>query len=274
MKKAILFLAVFLTSQLTTHAWLGVEVPKDDKVLTNYGSSKQDSINGEAFNVFVWNIYKAKKEGWDSQFKSVIKDYDLFLLQEMLTTENVLNIFSHTEGVSFTGATSFMYKKDGKRTGVATGSKVEPTWQKFLRSKKREPVLSTPKITLFTKYPIKNSEKELLVVNIHAINFVSSLSLHSQLQDAADIIKKHNGPSVFAGDFNTWTLEKQLFLKKITKEVGMKEVEFKNDTRKKMFGFILDFIFVKNLQVLDSQVHNDLYSSDHKAISAQLKMIK
>ena len=54
--------------------------------------------------------------------------------------------------------------------------------------------------------------------------------------------------------------------------MGFSEVTFKNDTRKKMFGWILDFIFVKDLEILSSKVHDELDGSDHKAISAKLKL--
>ncbi|PIK16495.1 endonuclease/exonuclease/phosphatase family protein [Halobacteriovorax sp. JY17] len=274
MKILALGLLLFINFQNSANAWLGVEVPEDDNVIKPFGHSKKTEIEKETIDVFVWNIYKANKENWKEQFTAQTPSFDFFLLQEMLTIPLVEEIFNNTEEANFTTATSFIYKKNSQRTGVATGAKYSPSWKKFLRSKKREPILSTPKITLFTKYPIKGSSEELLIVNIHAINFVSSFTLHSQLKDAADIIKEHNGPSVFAGDFNTWTLEKQIFLKKITKEVGMTEVTFKNDDRKKMFGWILDFIFVKGLEIVDSKVHSDLDGSDHKAISVKLKFIK
>ena len=109
------------------------------------------------------------------------------------------------------------------------------------------------------------------MVNIHAINFVTSSALHSQLMDAAEVIKSHSGPAIFAGDFNTWTFEKQSFLRELTQKLGFQEVTFENDTRKKMFGWILDFIFVRELEVVSSKVHDDLDGSDHKAISAKLK---
>ncbi|WP_372653982.1 endonuclease/exonuclease/phosphatase family protein [Halobacteriovorax sp.] len=274
MKLNILLIITTLCVALNANAWLGVQVPKDSNVIKIFGSASKTEIDKETVNLFVWNMYKANKESWKYQFKSQIPYYDFFLLQEMLTKPEVVDIFSNTESLDFITATSFIYKKSGERTGVATGSKYSPSWSKFLRSQKREPILSTPKMTLFTKYSISGSDEELLIVNIHAINFVSSQALRSQLQDVSIVIKSHYGPVVFAGDFNTWTNEKQGFLKEITEELGMEEVTFKNDTRKKMFGFILDFIFVRDIKVLSSNVHDDLNGSDHNAISVKLKFIK
>ncbi len=274
MKFNILVIIALLCTTPNANAWLGVQVPEDENVLKSFGSAKSTIIEKETINLFVWNMYKGNKESWKYQFKSQVPYYDFFLLQEMLTTPEVLDIFSNTENLDFTTATSFLYTKNNQRTGVATGSKYHPNWKKFLRSKKREPVLLTPKMTLFTKYSISGSDNELLVVNIHAINFVSSTALQSQLLDASEIIKSHQGPVIFAGDFNTWTPEKQKFLREITEDSGMTEVTFKNDTRIKMFGFILDFIFVRDLEILDSNVHEDLNGSDHNAISAKLKILK
>lgn len=269
-----LLLTLLLFTSNNAYAWLGVHVPKDENVIKSFGTSTKLEIDKSTINIFVWNMYKANKENWKYQFKSQIPYYDIFLLQEMLTKPEVVDIFSNTEGINFTSATSFIYKKNNERTGVATGSKYHPSWSKFMRSEKREPILSTPKVTLFTKYPIKGNSEDLLIVNIHAINFVSSNSLRSQLEDATKIIHSHEGPVVFAGDFNTWTPEKQEFLKEITTTAGMTEVTFKEDTRKKMFGFILDFIFVRDIEILDSNVHDDLNGSDHSAISVKLKFIK
>lgn len=273
--KFILFsFFLYFSMLLNTSAWPGIVVPKDDNVFKSFGKFEHDEIDKDIIDVFVWNIYKAKKKNWRPQFQTQVEKYDFFLFQEMLTNPLISDVFSNTEHLGFTTATSFIYSKNEQRTGVATGAKYTPSWKKFLRSKKREPILSTPKITLFTKYPIKGSNKELLIVNIHAINFVTSASLNSQLTDASKVISSHDGPTIFAGDFNTWTFEKQSFLKKITKDIGMEEVTFKNDQRTKMFGWILDFIFVKNLKIIDSKVHIDLDGSDHKAISAKLKLIK
>ena len=274
MKIFAISILLFFNFQSSVNAWLGVQVPEDHDVIKSFGSSVKDEIEKDIIDIFVWNIYKAKKQNWKTQFEGQVSAYDFFLLQEMVTNPLIKSVFTSSEEVNYATATSFFYKKNMQRTGVATGSKYQPSSTSFLRSQNREPILLTPKITLFTKYPIKGHNKELLVVNIHAINFVSSNTLHSQLKDAADVIQEHDGPSIFAGDFNTWTSEKQSFLKKVTSEAGMSEVTFENDTRKKMFGWILDFIFVKGLEVLDSKVHDSLEASDHKAISAKLKLIK
>ncbi|OUR96361.1 hypothetical protein A9Q84_08375 [Halobacteriovorax marinus] len=266
-----MFFYLLIFSSTSLLAWPGIYVPKDSQVLKHFGQTKLNEIDGDEINLFVWNIYKAEYVQWFEQYESQLDKFDLFLIQEMLTKPELIDIFSSNDSISYETATSFVFKKSGFHTGIATGSKVKTSWKRYLRSKKREPIVGTPKLTLFTKYPIKNSERELMVVNIHAINFVPSFSLYSQLNDAAKIIKDHDGPAIFAGDFNTWTLEKQVFLRKITQKLGFKEVLFKNDTRKRMLGWILDFIFVRDLEVIDSKVHDELDGSDHKAISAKLR---
>ena len=273
MTKIILLTILFSLISSATLAWPGILIPKENEVLSKFGENSTKELNPENINLFVWNIYKADYYQWEDQYTSQLPKFDIFMIQEVLTKPVVTNIFNSKLGIEYQSATSFIYKKTGFSTGIATGSYTKATWTHYLRSKKLEPIVGTPKLTLFTKYKLKNTDKELLVVNIHAINFVTSFALHSQLKDASKIIKKHNGPAIFAGDFNTWTYEKQSFLRKLTQNMRFKEVTFKNDTRKKMFGWILDFIFVKDLEVISSNVHDELDGSDHKAISASLKYI-
>ena len=232
MKVFALSILLFFNLQNSAQAWLGVQVPEDHNVIKSFGSSEKEEIEKEVIDIFVWNIYKAKKKNWKDQFRGQVSNYDFFLLQEMVTNPLIKSVFTDTRSVNFTTATSFIYKKNLQRTGVATGSKYLPAAQSFLRSQNREPILLTPKITLFTKYPIKGTDKELLVVNIHAINFVSSTTLHSQLKDAADVIKEHNGPSIFAGDFNTWTQTKINNLNAVMKKLGFNKVNFSNPRSK------------------------------------------
>lgn len=270
-----IFSLTILVSLLSSSivAWPGLLIPKDNEVLSRYGHSSKSELDPTNINLFVWNIYKADYYQWEEQYTSQISKFDIFMIQEVLTKPVVTDVLNAKFGIQYQSATSFVYKKTGFATGIATGSSANTTWRYYLRSKKLEPFIGTPKLTLFTKYKLKNSNKELMVVNIHAINFVTSLALHSQLKDAASIIKTHSGPVIFAGDFNTWTYEKQSFLRKLTQKLGFKEVTFQNDTRKKMFGWILDFIFVKDLEIISSNVHDELDGSDHKAISASLKYI-
>jgi endonuclease/exonuclease/phosphatase (EEP) superfamily protein YafD len=269
--KKIVYTLLFIFITNSAFAWPGLYVPKKSEVLSKYGRSFKTELDPNKIDLFVWNIYKAEYYQWEDQYLSQLDKFDLFLIQEVLTKPVVVDALNSNHGIRYINATSFIYKKSGFSTGLSTGSKVKENWRHFLRSRRLEPIVGTPKLTLFTKYPIKGTEKELLVVNIHAINFVPSSALRSQLSDAAKIIKAHEGPAIFAGDFNTWTFEKQSFLRRLTTKLGFKEVTFKNDTRKKMFGWILDFIFVKDLEVLSSKVHDDLDGSDHKAISAGLK---
>ena len=60
-----------------------------------------------------------------------------------------------------------------------------------------------------TNYALPNQQL-LLSVNLHAINFTLGISdLKQQLDDAADIMRHHTGPIIFAGDLNTWSDERQ-----------------------------------------------------------------
>jgi endonuclease/exonuclease/phosphatase (EEP) superfamily protein YafD len=83
---------------------------------------------------------------------------------------------------------------------------------------------------------------------------------------------KHDGPVIFAGDFNTNMPAKVKFLMKMTGALGMQSLEFKNDARMKTLGQIIDYIFVRGLHPKDSSVLGHLKSSDHKAMMAELAL--
>ena len=46
----------------------------------------------------------------------------------------------------------------------------------------------------------------------------------------------------------------------------MKEAEFNPDIRTKRFGYFLDYVFYKGLNVKKTKVFNNIISSDHKAL--------
>lgn len=168
-------------------------------------------------------------------------------------------------------AVSFIDTKVNVATGVSTASRIPPIDISYQRSHHREPLIDTPKMIIQTKYELEGLEESLLLLNIHAINFVSAQKLEHQLLATTEVIKEHQGPIVFAGDFNTWSKKRIRLLKSFFSSHQFTEISFSNgNQRTKVFGNIIDYIFVKGLRAHESTIYDHLNSSDHKALSVNL----
>ncbi|MCF8059486.1 MAG: endonuclease/exonuclease/phosphatase family protein [Bacteriovoracaceae bacterium] len=267
---AILF-AVFLSSHnIEASRFL---IPKDNNVIEviNQVESIDYIIPRDDIKVFVWNMYKGGKETWPEDFKRLIHGKDILLLQEVLTVPQMTQEIMKDVGRTYYLATSFIDKKRNfARTGVATASQYEPVRVGWQRSYYREPVIKTPKMVGVVEYDLSGTDKNLLTLNIHAINFVSTRKLKHMVKAALDEASRHDGPVVFGGDFNTWSKKKLRMLSSLMSSYGYKEVAFSQDGRMKTFGNILDHIYVRDLKVKKSVVYNSVEGSDHKAMEVHL----
>lgn len=196
------------------------------------------------------------------------------MIQEAVTTEMepfyALDGFRYDFGVSF----AFRWNRD-KQSGTLLGSKVAPLETWIARTEDVEPVVRTPKVLTMGTYPIEGSEHPLLLINIHGVNMTNQRAFERHLELSLDQIGDHQGPVVFAGDFNTRTQNRLAFMReRLIEQAGFSEVEFRNDERMRAFltGHILDFIFVRGLDVVDAEVLGQLESSDHKAMLVEVRV--
>lgn len=249
------------------------KIPKNKNVIRTYntGTPSGKLSQSDEFKIVVWNMYKGENKSWESDFKNLASDANLVIAQEMRLDGRMQNVFENFGDFEYATATSFyLYKKT--RTGVATISDTVSTSKKFIRSKNKEPVVLTPKVVLITKYPLANGE-ELLVANIHAINFVSAQKLRRQVDTIAREIRNHKGPAIFAGDFNTWTNKKLSYVRTINKMVGLTEVEFTGkDDRMTFMGNKLDYIFYRGLTLNTAKVLGEIQGADHKPLVATFSL--
>lgn len=249
-------------------------IPNDNEVISRLGGMGSPKSHLERqFNVLIWNVYKAKIEGWEDDYEILSSKTDLQLLQEGFLNSRMSRVFNQDKESTYVMATAWYDKKRGNtKSGILTGSNAKPISTQWQRSYYKEPILRTPKMALFTKYKVKGTEKLLLVVNIHGINFVTAGKLAHMIRSAATVVDKHDGPVLFAGDFNTWTGKKLGLMNTILKAVGMEQVSFNPDLRKKMFGIFLDHVWVRDLEVIDAEVYGDIMSSDHKPMKITLSL--
>lgn len=251
-------------------------IPPLEKSHHTFGQASSESLNPESMKIFVWNIYKAKKDNYHEDFTHYGQGYDIFMIQEAMTTPDVMSSKLSKEGFRWDFGVSFGYRKNPeKETGTMLGSHVEPTRAWMARTKDNEPIVKTPKALTMAIYPIKGQEHGLMVINIHGLNLTSQKPFERHLLQAMDQVQNHRGPLVFAGDFNTRTKDRLEFMRDLLIEKwGMTELSFRNDERMRSFGtgHIIDFVFARGLQIVDSEVLGSLESSDHKAMLFEAKI--
>jgi len=271
---ALVFLLIMGWS-FPTYAGLWFTIPPIEKSIIEMGTYSKSGLIPQNIKVLIWNIYKGKKESFERDYSYLSGDSDLILIQEVLTSNKIKILLEDGPLHGFKMATSFVYKKSKLKTGVAIGSKVAPSFFDFKRSKGRELIGHTPKVVAIAKFDIEGTEKKLLVVNIHALNSVSSKSHAKQLWATEGIIREHEGPVLFAGDFNTWTKKKTKTLKSYMQLLGLQEVIFDNGNERMkapITGRILDYVFVREISIIHAHVWGELDGSDHKALSLTLSI--
>ncbi|CAK8744367.1 hypothetical protein SODG_007459 [Sodalis praecaptivus] len=199
--------------------------------------------------VMVWNIYKQQRANWLSVLQGFGKDAQLVLLQEAQTTPELVR-FATSHYLAADQVPALIFPQHP--SGVMTLSAAHPVYCCPLRE--REPLLRLAKSALVTVYPIYNGQL-LMVVNIHAVNFSLGIDVYSkQLDPIGEQIRNHSGPVIMAGDFNAWSRQRMLALYRFAERMGLGEVRFVDDQRKRAFGRPLDFVFYRDMNVCEASV--------------------
>lgn len=245
-------------------------IPDHADVLTSFGAPAEPAIY-RAFSVLVWNIHKAKKTGWATDFPRLTLGKDLVLLQEVFLRPAMLRMLLQSPGLRWDLAAGFTRRLHDIDVGVMTGSRAEPTDLFFLRSPFHEPVVRLPKMAIGTRYRLAQCERELLVLNVHAINFVRINKFKHQMRQLEKEIDAHDGPVLLAGDFNTWLASRTAFLQDMTANLCMDLAIFEPDRRSRCLGRALDHVFVKGLKIVSASCHYDILSSDHQPLELVLE---
>ncbi|OCG59068.1 endonuclease/exonuclease/phosphatase family protein [Gilliamella sp. Fer4-1] len=224
-------------------------------------------IDQTSFSVLVWNIFKQKKADCIDILKRHADKTKLILLQEAQTTSPLLNFISqHNKIADHVPAYCF----NDIYAGVMTISDVLPA--SLFSFREREPLIRVPKSALITIYPINNSKKQLLVANIHAINFSIGVKVYrQQIRMLLIRIKAHNGPVILAGDFNAWSKQRLNLLYHLVRSIELKPVNFSLDIRKTFMGRPLDFVFYRGLQLNAAEIISTT-TSDHNPLLVNFRL--
>lgn len=242
-------------------------VVPDNEVIEQLAPSAQMRFPA-ALNILVWNVHKATgQEAWRKDLQQLTQGRSLALLQEGMQDSYMPNALNSITSFGWTMAKTFYMSLDHDATGVITGAVQNPVSSRFMRSRDLEPLIKTPKITLLTVYEFADNS-QILVANIHAINFQTPEPFYRQIDELIAYMANWKGRIIFAGDFNTWIPARTQYLIDKAKSIGLKQVSFAVDPRPPRK--VLDHIFIRGCQILDSKIHSNITSSDHPPLTAEL----
>jgi len=230
-----------------------------------------------------WNAQKGKNPQFASDLKLLLEREkpNIVFLQEARS-----DLFEpELMGGYFAEGWSYPWP-GGKTVGVLTLSRVPPVRIEPVPTKYREFGVTAPKVSLVTEYPLPNG-KNLLAVNVHLLNFEvwSVKKISHQLEDLKTIMANHQGPIVMAGDFNTWNQKRLDLVKKVTRDIELKEVadfpkgRTSGDTRSGFWNEVLgvegdlplDRVFFSGFNPTAARVLQ-YDTSDHRPILVKLQL--
>ncbi len=213
-----------------------------------------------------WNMFKARRAGCMPDLTALSTGVELALLQEAVLHGGLAHPFHLTSGLEWIMAENLGTAQHAITTGPKTGSRVAALSSYATRSVDREPFIGTPKTFLLTTYPFHN--EQLLVLNVHAINLVSTAKFARQVEQIVAPVAAHKGPCIVAGDFNTWNAARWHLLLKAMADVGLTRVPAAAP-QWRHFNQVLDHVFYRWLKLLGARPLSHVKSSDHVPLWAE-----
>lgn len=215
-----------------------------------------------------WNIYKGKRDNWDSDLHQFIEERDIVTIQEAHLSDRLKTVL-HRHQFQWTLNAAFHLKK--RPSGVMTASRVPVLDTCGMRHV--EPLIRIPKTTLVSYYPISGHDQALLVANIHGINFTfGTWAYKKQVKQLFELVNLHDGPVIIAGDFNTWSRTRMRLITDQATSVGLESLDYSSHNRTHVFGNALDHVFFKGLIPVHHHSWHVL-TSDHNPTRVHFKLL-
>ena len=225
------------------------------------------ALDPAGFDLMTWNLHKAEDTGWRLDLERLGNGQDLILLQEAHLTPA---FSSYLKQSSYHWSMARAFDFVGAETGVLTSAVVPSSGACLTRT--LEPLIRLPKSILVTRYPLNGERDELLIANVHGVNFtLGTTHFRAQLESLAETIRPHIGPVILAGDFNSWSIRRSDVLFEITRELEMVPLMLTNDARSRHWGLPVDFVFYRGVEVVDAR-SLEVSSSDHNPILVTFRM--
>lgn len=248
-------------------------IPSPNNVLRTLGRASENILQRD-LNIVVWNLYKGKNATFTKEFLKITEDADLIISQEMFLDYSMNKTLLSKDQYFYQTATSFFSGKNDVRTGLITGSKVAPLSAKYIRTINTEPFAKTPKLTMLTTYDVEGIDRPLMVANIHGINFVTHDVFSIEINRIFKVLKNHKGPMIFAGDFNTWSVERLKTLNRLASSIGLKPTVFFPDNRTTFNGNKLDqFYHTNDIHVTSAKAISEFQGSDHTPLLVNVHIL-
>ena len=246
------------------------------------GYATETPALGEEVTVVTWNIAKGTSPRFDVELRRLFGEVGVdFLLVQEATSD-----LEPIDGVGFEFAGTWRSPISGTHTGVATCARLEATRVEAVTAPARELYVATTKASLITVYPLFDG-RELLVCNVHALNFdPTGALLDSQLADLERRLAHHQGPMILGGDLNTWSQGRLELLAGVASRLGMVEVtpdEGEGRTADNPFlapmavlglddTLALDRLYCRGLVEVWCRFDPSYESSDHVPMIARLRL--
>lgn len=227
------------------------------------------AVKGEDHHltVGVWNIFKGNGgESFFKDFNSIVDSCDLWLLQEVLASDYRLKDYIPNGYIGIHGAS--YERMDGLREGVMNISKwpARNELHQVVQFKKPEPLVRTPKVSLVSHFTVNNHD--VRVINVHQPLVRGRRRAGQDLLEIMEAIQEFEGPTIVAGDFNTFSPKYFKEVCAVMEQYQLHFVPIPQDPRKKIQR--LDHIFQRGFQVQSAAIIPEAKSSDHFALRATL----
>lgn len=224
-------------------------------------------LDGDSLGVLCWNTQKLTQDSRFQQSLTALTERyapGLLLLQEARMAPMGE---SWLEGWSW--AVSPNMQTRTQLFGVLTAGRCAFDDVLPLLSQSRELRFATHKSLILTRHPLPG-EGSLLVVNMHAINFVHAGLFMNEMELLRAELLRHVGPLIVAGDFNVWSRQRRLYLRQFCRATGLRQAVMENAHHVKSYlRQPLDFIFYRDLYLRSAEAINMPGVSDHNPIYAR-----
>ncbi|GAA4886011.1 endonuclease/exonuclease/phosphatase family protein [Ferrimonas pelagia] len=262
----------FAIALLCTLTLSACPAPEEQAQIRQLGHYPATHLSGETLTLLNWNIYKQRQAPeWQQELSAIKRDY----APQILTFQEINVDLSQDPGFDGFGQQFAANLKldESQASGVATASRSAPIASQAYLSDPKEPLLASPKLFLTTEFALSQRDDTLLLVNIHAINFVTTHNYQRQLLQLRQQVLSHSGPMILAGDFNSWNPTRRQQLDQIAEQLQLQAVQFSQPVSAFM-GQPLDHIYHSpHLSVSQAHTLAQYQSSDHHPLLVEFAFL-
>lgn len=228
--------------------------------------SASPGLDPENISLLNWNIHKGYDEDWQQDLSRFASEHNVMTLQEATLDPEMVGLI---EAQQKEWVMNRAFRLNGVAAGVMTVADNQAIYS--CGFKNDEPFIRIPKATLIGYYDIDGSDERLLVANIHGINFTLGMEdYRQQIEDLYLAVKRHDGPMIIAGDFNSWSSVRMAEVESLVEKLGLSDLEYQINNRTHVLGNAIDHVFYRGLEVVDNRVW-EVTSSDHNPISVNFR---